>query len=715
MLSTLIKILLSLVFAALIAGLYTLFNINLNDYKQDIESAVYDATGRRLQLEGNLEIAWSPTPSVLINQASFANAEWASAEHMATFEKFELGLALYPLLNKQIQITKILLEQPVITLETDSEGMANWQFGEQEPEQTEEASATMPSIIVNDLGIKQAKITYIDGVSGETTEFLIDTLELDISNLNDPFDVLFEAVYDQMPLSLSGQVGGLDALINNQLTAVDLAANISGVELNLLGEVASPHTGKGTAIQLQVATNDAVIAELANTEVPTFGDIELQGMITTDKESDLVTLDLQSLLEGLTLAVKGEIEQPQQAKGIALDVELITDSTSLSQLANAEIPPIGDLHLKGQLVGEAKEFSLTDLQLKAGESDLSGDINVSLVGDKPDVEAILHSNSINLAFLEAEEGDKATTEGEVEETKKERLFSDDPIVLTSLKQVDAKLSYTAGTISSAGLDMAEVKLDVDLVDGHLTVKPLTFAFAGSRLNSELDLNTGEEVAQLASKVQVNGFKLSKVAALSDTISGGNTDVYVQIKGDGSSVRELMAGLDGKAIVKVAESQIADGTLDILGADFFAELAGMLNPFSKEEKGTQLACAVVNFNINNGIATAKKGIAIQTGKLNIVGDGTVNLRNEEIDISIKPEPRTGIGVNISQLASLVKVGGTLANPGAEVDAGAVLTTGVTGAAAVATGGISVVAKGLIDRTTADQNPCETALNPKTKAE
>jgi hypothetical protein len=240
---------------------------------------------------------------------------------------------------------------------------------------------------------------------------------------------------------------------------------------------------------------------------------------------------------------------------------------------------------------------------------------------------------------------------------------------------------------------------------------LTFAFAGSRLNSELDLDTQKEKTQLASKIHVNGFKLSKVEALSETISGGNTDVYIQIKGQGSSVREIMAGLDGKAVAKVAESQIADGTLNILGADFLAELAGMLNPFAKKEEGTQLACAVVNFTIQDGLATAKKGIAVQTGKLNIIGDGTINLRNEKIDISFKPEPRTGVGVNIGQLASLVKVGGTLANPGAKVDAGAVLTTGVTGAAAIATGGMSVVAKGFIDRTTADQNPCETALGQK----
>ena len=173
----------------------------------------------------------------------------------------------------------------------------------------------------------------------------------------------------------------------------------------------------------------------------------------------------------------------------------------------------------------------------------------------------------------------------------------------------------------------------------------------------------------------------------------------------------MAGLNGKAIAKVAESQIADGTLDILGADFVTELVNLLNPFKKEKAGTELVCAVVNFNIRDGIAKADKGIAVRTGKMNIVGDGTINLKSEKIDIGITPEARTGIGVSMTDLVGLVRVGGTLAEPSALVDKAAVLGAGLSTGAAVATGGLSVVAEGLVDRATADADPCQTALGKK----
>ena len=53
---------------------------------------------------------------------------------------------------------------------------------------------------------------------------------------------------------------------------------------------------------------------------------------------------------------------------------------------------------------------------------------------------------------------------------------------------------------------------------------------------------------------------------------------------------------------------------------------------------------------------------------------------------------------------MRVGGTLAAPSALVDNTGVLEAGLSTGAAVATGGLLVVAEVLIDRVTADENPC-----------
>lgn len=773
-----IKFVVSIVFVVFIAAFYALLNIDLNDYKHQIETATAEATGRQLELEGDVSIAWSLIPTLVIEDARFSNAKWASEPEMFSLDKFEVRLALYPLLKREIQVTKVLLHGPSILIETNKKGVGNWVFDtvsvpEPEAEQPDiEAVSSIQSVIVHELDIEQAKIDYIDGVTGDKKQFLIEKLSVNVADLVSPIDVFLKAVIDDIPMALDGQVGGVSALLENTNSSVALKLDVGDVDIALNGNIAKPHEGKGAALAIELKTKDSALSTLSGSELPAFGDLVIKGDVGTDLVSDALTLDLSAVMDDLDLLLKGQVAKPQEGKGVAMDVDLKTDSAMLSLLSGSDIPPLGNISLKGQvkndlktdaitldmaaladglnvyvkgrvsqpkkgdgialdlkvdtnsstlgvlsgsefppvgevtlsgaLSGDTDVYQFNSLVLNAGKTDLRGDIRASLAGDKPNITATFVSQNIDLMPLE--EMEKAPEP----ESQSGRLFSDEPLVLEALRQFDVKVDIKVKTLESASVRLDKINVGIDLQNGHLKVTPLRADFAGSELTGHLDLNAQNEVTVLDTKMQVNGFKLAGIKALEDSISGGNTDVYFQAKGQGLSVRQIMAGLDGKAIVKVGESQISDGTLDLLGADFFAELVGMLNPFSKQKKGTELACAVVNFNISDGIATAKKGIAVQTAKLNIVGDGTVNLKNEKIKIGIKPEARTGIGVNISQLAGLVEVGGTLANPAAEVDEAAVLAAGVSGAAAVATGGLSVVAQGLANRGTADANPCKTAL-------
>jgi hypothetical protein len=71
-----------------------------------------------------------------------------------------------------------------------------------------------------------------------------------------------------------------------------------------------------------------------------------------------------------------------------------------------------------------------------------------------------------------------------------------------------------------------------------------------------------------------------------------------------------------------------------------------------------------------------------------------------------KPRKGVGLSASAITnSYIRLGGTLLHPSIEIKPlEAVATTGV----AVATMGISLVAKGLFDRVTAEKKVCERAM-------
>jgi len=126
---------------------------------------------------------------------------------------------------------------------------------------------------------------------------------------------------------------------------------------------------------------------------------------------------------------------------------------------------------------------------------------------------------------------------------------------------------------------------------------------------------------------------------------------------------------------------------------------------------EVQCGVVHFRVENGIMHSEDGIAFETERMNILSGGTVNLHDESIDLSIGTEPREGIGVNLSNLVNVVRLGGTLAEPGIRVDAAKSGMAAARAAGAVMTGGLSLLGEGLYNRATADSTPCKTALEMK----
>jgi hypothetical protein len=123
---------------------------------------------------------------------------------------------------------------------------------------------------------------------------------------------------------------------------------------------------------------------------------------------------------------------------------------------------------------------------------------------------------------------------------------------------------------------------------------------------------------------------------------------------------------------------------------------------KEVPFVSLECAFYQASISNGTVTVEK-LATQTDRVTVVAAGTIDLKNEVLNLSIQAKPREGLGISFVGVAhSFVKLGGTLRKPNMRLDpAGSVTTTG----AAVATGGLSLLAKGLWDRASSQKGICD----------
>jgi hypothetical protein len=102
------------------------------------------------------------------------------------------------------------------------------------------------------------------------------------------------------------------------------------------------------------------------------------------------------------------------------------------------------------------------------------------------------------------------------------------------------------------------------------------------------------------------------------------------------------------------------------------------------------------------------IAAESDKLNIVVAGNIDIGNEKIDLAIRPTIKEGLGLGAANLAQLVKLSGSLADPGIGVNLRGAAREGLSIGAAVATGGLSLIGERML-KEKANPHPCVVAMS------
>ena len=119
--------------------------------------------------------------------------------------------------------------------------------------------------------------------------------------------------------------------------------------------------------------------------------------------------------------------------------------------------------------------------------------------------------------------------------------------------------------------------------------------------------------------------------------------------------------------------------------------------------------MVRLPLHDGIAHVDRSIAAETRELGVSASGTIDLRQETLDLAVTPRTRIALPVNVAPIADLVRVHGALASPSITVDAKATAATIAQLGAAFSKGGIGAVGGMLAAPTpAANGGQCDVAL-------
>src|SRR5262249_16777300 len=172
-------------------------------------------------------------------------------------------------------------------------------------------------------------------------------------------------------------------------------------------------------------------------------------------------------------------------------------------------------------------------------------------------------------------------------------------------------------------------------------------------------------------------------------SGGKVDMDMDVEGQGKSIRQIMAGLNGSTDLQMGSGTINNRFAKIMMSDLFKLIS------TGGGDTSNLNCGVSKFDIVKGLATSK-ALVVDTDGATIVGGGKVMLDSEKLDMRLNPTTKQA---NLVNLAIPVNVGGTLANPNVLPDPAALAKTatgalsGVTGSSG-GTGGTVGALTGLV---------------------
>ena len=102
------------------------FFLDVQKYKPEIEKRVSEATGRPFSIGGQLELSLFPWAGLAFSDLRLGNPPGFKEKDFLSVKSFEARVKLLPLLSRDVQVKRFILEGPRIVLEKSRTGQGSW-------------------------------------------------------------------------------------------------------------------------------------------------------------------------------------------------------------------------------------------------------------------------------------------------------------------------------------------------------------------------------------------------------------------------------------------------------------------------------------------------------------------------------------------------------------------------------------------------------------
>lgn len=357
------------------------------------------------------------------------------------------------------------------------------------------------------------------------------------------------------------------------------------------------------------------------------------------------------------------------------------DLADLYQLTGIVLPNSPAYNLSTAFSRDGQTYVLRHLNGRVGHSDLHGDITVERRGGRRFLQASLASRSLSFADLGAffggpQAGKPAAAEAAAVKAglATGRLLPDAPLDVQRMRAMDADVRYRAASVQARSLPLRQVSLHATLDHGLLRLDPIALTFPSGDVRGRATLDARGDTPKTTVDLAINHVRLQDLTSRGPGPAPleGLLEGRVRLSGSGDTVHKAAASSNGTIAVAIPPGLMRQSFAELMGVNV---VPGLFQLLAKDPKQTDLRCAVADFDVRNGVLTARR-LVLDTSVVVATGQGGVNLSSEALDLTLQGHTKKP---RLVRVIAPIHVGGNLAKPRLKVDTGPVIAQAGAGLA------------------------------------
>jgi uncharacterized protein involved in outer membrane biogenesis len=308
----------------LLLALLVVIVVNPNDYKPQIQDAVKNATGRALKIDGDIQIGFGFSPTIIVHNVDLANPPGFSRDSMASIGSIEADVALFPLIFGKLDIGTLSINDADVQVEINPLGKTNTDFSN--PAATTAATPAQPAppaasggnpadkLSIGQIGIYGGRFAVRDDQKSVSHELKINRVVLRSDSKTAPVDAIVDIAYDGTPVAFTAETGPVARLLGQGGASANWPVKIdgtsTGTQFSLLGAIRDPLAARGYALDVSIGVDDlSALSGLAGGKLPPIHNLRASFHISdADGVPDISAVvlraensNLSSYVDGLTL------------------------------------------------------------------------------------------------------------------------------------------------------------------------------------------------------------------------------------------------------------------------------------------------------------------------------------------------------------------------------------------------------------------------------